>query len=82
MTHKNIFVYKLFLSLNISDFSLFLCKNCNAPPPLKKITLSKQSSSKNGDTVRAPLFENFLGGSTPTLCFPFKKYFACPISVI
>ena len=27
MTEKNIFAYKLFLSLNISD--LFLCENCN-----------------------------------------------------
>ena len=32
MTEKNIFVYKLFLSLNISDFSLQLSKNYN---PLK-----------------------------------------------
>ena len=29
MTAKNIFVYKVFLLLSISDFSLFLCKNCN-----------------------------------------------------
>ena len=35
MTEKHIFVYKLFLSLNISDFSLFLGNNCN---PLKKVT--------------------------------------------
>ena len=28
MTKKNIFVYKRFLLLNISDFSYFLCKNC------------------------------------------------------
>ena len=33
MTEKNIFAYKLFLTLNISDFDLFLCENCN---PLKK----------------------------------------------
>ena len=32
MTEKNIFVYKL-LSLNISGFTLFLCKNYNPPPP-------------------------------------------------
>ena len=31
MTEKNIFVYKLFLSLNISNFSYVLCKNCNPP---------------------------------------------------
>ena len=33
MTEKNIFAYKLFLSLNISDFNL-------QPSPLKKITAS------------------------------------------
>ena len=31
MPERNIFVYKLFLLLNISDFSLFLCKNWNHP---------------------------------------------------
>ena len=32
MTEKNIFVYKHFLSLNISDFSLiFFCKTANPP---------------------------------------------------
>ena len=36
MTEKNIFVYKLFFSLNISDFNLLLCENCT--PPLKKVT--------------------------------------------
>ena len=36
MTERNIFVYKLCLSLNISDFSFFLCKNCNPPPGPKK----------------------------------------------
>ena len=35
MTEKNIFVYKLFLLINVLDFSLFLCKN-TATPPLKK----------------------------------------------
>ena len=45
MTEKNIFVYKLSLSLNVSDFSLFLWKNlittlwklrsCQAPSFLK-----------------------------------------------
>ena len=32
MTEKNIFAYKPFLTLNISDFDLFLCENCNPPP--------------------------------------------------
>ena len=31
MREKKIFVYKLFLSLNIKDFSLSLCENCNPP---------------------------------------------------
>ena len=42
MAENNIFVYRLFLSLNISDFSF---KNSN---PLKKNTpLSQQSPTKN-----------------------------------
>ena len=36
ITKKNIFAYKLFLSLNISNFN-WLCNNCN---PLKKVTPS------------------------------------------
>ena len=35
MTEKNIFAYKLFLLLNISDFNLILCDNYNPPPPEK-----------------------------------------------
>ena len=31
MTEKNAFACKLLLSLNISDFNLFLCENCNPP---------------------------------------------------
>ena len=38
MTEKNIFAYKLLLSLNISNFNLFFYENCS-PPPLKKVTL-------------------------------------------
>ena len=68
MTVKNIFVYKLFLSLNVSNFSLFLCKNCNSPdkghsllsqePPLKMEILS---------TLPPPFFfgGNLVGGSIP-----------------
>ena len=50
MTEKNIFAYKLFLSLDISDFNSFLCENCNRSwkkspplsqqPPLKVEVLS------------------------------------------
>ena len=31
MTDKNVFACKLFLLLNISDFNVFLCENCNPP---------------------------------------------------
>ena len=42
MTDKNIFVYKLLLSLHISDFNLFfLCKNCNHPEK-SHLALSQQ----------------------------------------
>ena len=65
MTEKNIFAHKLFLPLNISDFDLFLCENCNplnkgtplfpSKPPLKVEVLSSPPS----------LIENLVGGSTP-----------------
>ena len=55
MTEKNIFV-KLFLPLNISDFNLFLCENCN--PPLQKST-----PSKSWGPFKPLLFENLVGGS-------------------
>ena len=58
MTEKNIFAYKLFLSLNISDFNYFYVKI--ATPPLKKVT-----PSKSWGPVKPPLFENLVGGSTP-----------------
>ena len=35
MTEKNNFVYKPFLSLNLSDFSLSLCKKCSPDSPEK-----------------------------------------------
>ena len=45
MTEKNIFVYKLFLSSNISYFSFLLIKNCN--PPRKKSPPSLQATPSN-----------------------------------
>ena len=38
----NIFAYKFFLSLNISDFNLFLCENCN--PRLIQVTPSSPAT--------------------------------------
>ena len=71
MTRKNIFVYELLLSLNISDFSFF-CKNCNPHPPPPPtpykghIPLSQQPPQKIGILSSPPLFffENLVGGST------------------
>ena len=62
MTDKSIFVYKLFLSLNISDFSsLFLCKNWN---PLKKSPCSFPAApTKRSQGCH---FENLVVGSTPS----------------
>ena len=58
MTEKNIFAYKLFLSLNISDFNLFLYENCN-PPWNKALPLFQQPPSKSWGSVKPPIFENF-----------------------
>ena len=58
MTEKNIFANKLFLALNISDFSVFLCKNCTPSPTPKKVTpLSQQPFSRNWDPVKPSLFK-------------------------
>ena len=37
MTEENVVTHKLFFPLNISDFDLFLCGNCNLGP-LNKVT--------------------------------------------
>ena len=47
MTEKNIFAYELFLSLNISDFSLFFMQKLQPPPEKSQPPLSKQPTSKN-----------------------------------
>ena len=60
MTEKNIFTYKLFLSLNILDFNLFLFENCN--PRLKKPPpLSQQPSCKSWIPVKYLILENLVG---------------------
>ena len=65
MTEKNIFVLYTFFLLNISDFILFfmwkLKPILKSPPPL-----SQKPHSKNWDPVKPPLFENLVGGSTPS----------------
>ena len=62
------FVYKLFLTLNSTDFS-FLCKNCNTPE--KGHPFSQQSPLKI-EILSSRLFENLVGDSTLP---PRKEWF-------
>ena len=70
ITEKNIFVYKLFLSLNISDFSSFFCKNYNPspplPPPLKKLPLLFQQPPLKVEVQSSPPFWRFGRRFTPS----------------
>ena len=63
MTEENIFAYKLFLSLNISDFSLSFMWKLH-PRPENRSPLSQQSHSKSWGHVKLPPFENLVGDST------------------
>ena len=58
-TKQRILVYKLFLSLNIPDFSLFFVKKLQPPPPPQKSHpyLSEQPPSKNCRTVKPPFLK-------------------------
>ena len=64
MPERNIFVYKLFLLLNISDFSLFLCKSYNLPGK-KSLPHSQQFPSKNWDPVKTPFLKTWLEAQPP-----------------
>ena len=60
MAEKNIFVYKLFLSLNISDF-IFFVKIATSPwkshpPPLSQQLLSKSWKEGGGGTLWVSIF--------------------------
>ena len=52
MTEKNIFVYKRFLSLGISDFSLFSMLKLQPHPEKSHPSLSQQPPSKNWGPVK------------------------------
>ena len=58
MTKKNIFVYKLFLYLNISDFSLLFMWRMQTPRGKKSPFVSQQRPSKKWDPVK-PHFWKF-----------------------
>ena len=68
MTEKNIFAYKLLLSLNMSDSDLFFMWKLQPPPPWKKSPhLSQQPPSESWGLVKPPpLFANLVGDSTPS----------------
>ena len=60
MAEKNIFVYKLFLSLNISDF-IFFVKIATSPwkshtPPLFRSNSSLKVRKKGGGTLWVSIF--------------------------
>ena len=58
------FCFEFFLSLNISDFSLFFMKSLQSP--LKKVTpLFPRKPLSKLQSRQAPLFENLVGDSTP-----------------
>ena len=67
MTEKNIFAFKIFLSLNISDFNLFFMWQLQ-PPWKRSPPFSQQPPSKSWRPVKPPLFENLVGGSTHPSC--------------
>ena len=66
MTDKNIFVYKLLLSLDVSDFSFF-CRSATSLTPWKKISsfFSSNTPLSKLRSCQAPLFENLVRGSNP-----------------
>ena len=70
MTEKNIFAYKLFLSLIIWDFNLFFMWKLQ--PPWKRSPPSFPAiPSRSWDPVKPAPFENLVGGSTSSS--PWKK---------
>ena len=60
----NISVYELFLSLNISNFSYFLCKNCTLPHQKKAHLLFPSNPPLNIEILSNPPFKKF--GSRPS----------------
>ena len=76
MREKNLFVYKLFLSLHISNFSLFLCKGCKplkkGQPPLS-LFLSNPPPKNWAPVKSSPLFWKF-GRRFNTINLIIKKW--------
>ena len=63
-TEQSIFVYKLFLSLNIPDsikYSFIFCRNI-ATSPEKSPLFPSNPPSKTWGPVKPPIFEKLAGG--------------------
>ena len=56
MTEENIFAYKLYLSLNISDFNLFFMWKLQPPPPEKSYPLFPNNPPLKVEVLSSPLF--------------------------
>ena len=64
MTEKNIFTYKLFLLLNVSDFNLFF-KWQLLPSPEKSYPSFPATPSKSWDPVKRPFSKISLEAQPP-----------------
>ena len=73
MRDKSIFVYKPFLSLNISNFSLFFMEKLHPPSPWKKSPMSSPATTLWDPEIwglrscQAPPFWKFSRGLNPPL---------------
>ena len=75
MTEKNIFAYKVFLSLNISDFNLFLMWQLHPVPPTlppekSHPFLSQQHPYKSWGHVKPPFWKIWLEAQPPPAAPP------------
>ena len=76
MTEKNIFVYKLFLLLNILDFSLFFMWKLQSPwnsPPEKSHVLFPRKPPLKTEILQIPPFQNLVGTSPLPLPLSSRK---------
>ena len=81
MTEKDIFAYKLFLSLNISDFNLFLWENCIPPPPWKKLSPLSQQPPLKAEVLPRPPFWKFGWRLNPPLQKAWGVGGGCPLCI-
>ena len=78
MTEKNIFVYKLFLTLNISDFILFFCRIATLPGKCYS-PFFQQSPSQSWSPLKPPPFWKFRGRFKPPSRRSGCAHFGCTL---